>query len=118
LYQVQWKGCTSEDDTWEEAAALGKDEWLVSEWEEEQRNANPPSTHKTPPDQDGAGKIQRAPVGEAGTVGGGNERPFGGQEKVEQEQQKGQKDVEEGKDKEETRQEEDLHEWHTTGSDW
>ena len=65
-----------------------------------------------------SGKIQRAPVGEAGTVGGGNERPFGGQEKVEQEQQKGQKDVEEGKDKEETRQEEDLHEWHTTGSDW
>ena len=35
LYLVHWKGCTQQEDTWEEAAALGKDEWLVSEWETE-----------------------------------------------------------------------------------
>ena len=34
LYLAHWSGATSDDDTWMEAAQLGKDEWLVSEWEQ------------------------------------------------------------------------------------
>jgi hypothetical protein len=36
LYLVHWDATNSEEDTWEEAAALGPDEWQVSEWEAEQ----------------------------------------------------------------------------------
>ena len=36
---VHWKGASSGEDTWEEAAALGQDEWLVSEWEHDQASA-------------------------------------------------------------------------------
>jgi hypothetical protein len=37
-YLVRWLGTASsdDDDTWEEAASLGEDEWLVSEWEQDQ----------------------------------------------------------------------------------
>jgi len=42
LYLVRWHGTASSDDedTWEEAASLGKDEWLVSEWEQDQEAAD------------------------------------------------------------------------------
>jgi len=36
LYLVHWDATNSDEDTWEEAAALGPDEWQVSEWEAEQ----------------------------------------------------------------------------------
>jgi len=35
MYLAHWSGTTSDDDSWVEAAQLGKDEWLVSEWEQE-----------------------------------------------------------------------------------
>ena len=35
-YLAHWEGGDTDDDTWEQAAGLGSDEWLVSEWEAEQ----------------------------------------------------------------------------------
>ena len=35
-YLAHWEGCDSDEDSWEQAAGLGSDEWLVSEWEAEQ----------------------------------------------------------------------------------
>ena len=40
-YLVRWQGSGGaaswdDEDTWEEAASLGEDEWLVSEWEQDQ----------------------------------------------------------------------------------
>jgi hypothetical protein len=50
LYLVHWKGTSSGEDTWEEAAALGQDEWLVSEWEHDQLSAaQQPAPHQTAP---------------------------------------------------------------------
>ncbi len=35
MYLAHWSGTASDDDSWVEASQLGKDEWLVSEWEQE-----------------------------------------------------------------------------------
>ena len=36
-YLAHWEGYASETDSWEQAEALGCDEWMVSEWEAEQK---------------------------------------------------------------------------------
>ena len=41
-YLAHWEGSASEADTWEQAAALGRDEWMVSEWEAEQKALQKP----------------------------------------------------------------------------
>ena len=41
-YLAHWEGSASEADTWEQAAALGRDEWMVSEWEAEQKALHKP----------------------------------------------------------------------------
>jgi len=43
LYLAHWQGCDTDDDTWEHAAGLGSDEWLVSEWEAEQADLCKPA---------------------------------------------------------------------------
>ena len=43
LYLAHWQGTDSDDDTWEHAAGLGSDEWLVSEWEAEQTALRKPN---------------------------------------------------------------------------
>jgi hypothetical protein len=42
-YLVHWEGSDSEENTWEQAAGLGSDEWLVSEWEAEQSALRKPA---------------------------------------------------------------------------
>jgi len=42
-YLAHWEEGDTEDDTWEQAAGLGRDEWLVSEWEAEQTALRKPA---------------------------------------------------------------------------
>jgi len=42
-YVAHWEEGNTDDDTWEQAAGLGSDEWLVSEWEAEQTALRTPA---------------------------------------------------------------------------
>jgi len=42
-YLAHWEEGDTDDDTWEQAAGLGSDEWLVSEWEAEQTALRKPA---------------------------------------------------------------------------